>query len=55
MKLLEEMDGEERKCCKCGTTNDVTFGPDPYDDEVNGNDAPVWECDSCRQESADDT
>lgn len=44
----------EAPCKYCSTTEDVTFGPDPYDEDVNGNGTPVWECGRCRRESADD-
>jgi len=41
-------------CCVCGTTENLEYGPDPYAEDVNGDDTAVWECFSCRQQSADD-
>lgn len=38
-------------CSRCAAPN-ATFGPDPYDDQINGDDAPRWMCDGCRQQSA---
>jgi hypothetical protein len=43
-----------QKCCRCGTTTDVSLGPDPYASDVNNDDTPVWECGNCRHESAMD-
>ena len=33
---------------------EVTFGPDPYLDELYQDSTPVWMCESCRAERADD-
>ena len=41
-------------CERCGTSINVTFGPDPYALEINDDDTPVWECANCRDESAGD-
>lgn len=41
-------------CFKCRSTNDVTFGPDPYSLEIAGDDTPVWECQDCRFTSTRD-
>jgi hypothetical protein len=41
-------------CYACGSVDDVTFDPDPYADEICGDDTPVWECASCRIQSSDD-
>lgn len=44
-----------KKCCSCGKVgDDVTFEADPFAEEMNGNDTPVWECADCRRESAMD-
>ena len=48
------MDAEEPKCCGCGTTEDLELGPDPFMEEIHHDDTPVWECESCRHESAMD-
>lgn len=45
---------DEQVCFRCGTTEALTFGPDPYNSDVNDDDTDVWECDRCRQDSADD-
>ena len=41
-------------CCCCGSTEDITFGPDPYNSDINNDHTRVWECGACRQISADD-
>ena len=41
-------------CRTCRTLQDVSFGPDPYDEDVNNDPTPVWECGNCRAASADD-
>lgn len=45
------------KCSECGCKdtkeNPVTFAPDPYQEEINGDDTEVWECDKCREDSRD--
>lgn len=46
---------DEKKCCSCGKTgDDVTYGPDPYAEEIAGDPTPVWECEECRYQSAMD-
>jgi hypothetical protein len=54
--VYEEPDELEcsEPCCHCGTTKNVSFGPDPYNSDVNNDDTPVWECENCRYESAQD-
>lgn len=49
-----EIMADEQVCFRCGTTEALTFGPDPYNSDVNDDDTDVWECDRCRQDSADD-
>lgn len=44
----------EEKCESCGTTENVTFAPDPYDEDINGDDTPVHLCEHCREERAAD-
>ncbi len=46
--------GEAPKCVGCGTEVDLEFAPDPYQEEINDDATPVWECASCRVESMDD-
>jgi hypothetical protein len=42
------------KCFRCGTVEDLEYGPDPYNGDVNNNPTPVWECGYCREQSAGD-
>lgn len=37
--------------CACGSTIDVTWGPDPFEDEIRGNDTPDWICRQCWESS----
>jgi hypothetical protein len=41
-------------CITCGTTENLEYGPDPFAEEIHGDDTPVWECEACRYESARD-
>lgn len=41
-------------CERCGSTYQVTFEPDPYQEDINDDHTPVWECARCRTESAAD-
>lgn len=41
-------------CRKKYDEADMVYGPDPFDSEINGNDKPVWLCDSCHYESCMD-
>lgn len=43
-----------RNCCWCGTTKDVSVGPDPYNHDVNNDSTPVSACGKCRTERARD-
>lgn len=43
------------KCSRsyCETPyNNVTFAPDPFSSEINGDETPVWMCEQCRYERA---
>ena len=46
------------KCIDCGCEdsekNPVTLGPDPYAEEINGDNTEVWECQRCRDSSLED-
>lgn len=45
------------RCRSCGAElegEDAVPSPDPYAEEICGDDTPVVECDSCRRESARD-
>lgn len=46
-------DPQEGVCEQCGSTIDVTFGPDPYAQEIGDDETPVWLCAICIQESVD--
>ncbi|XWV26727.1 putative orfan [Tupanvirus soda lake] len=43
------------RCKDCGTTTNITFGPDPYQHEIHDDKTPFWMCDSCRYEAYMDT
>lgn len=43
-----------RNCCWCGTTEGVSVGPDPYNEDVNNDHTPVSMCRWCRIERARD-
>lgn len=55
---FSEISQEGRVCHKCGAEstpeNPITWGPDPFAEEIDGDDTPIWECKNCRDESADD-
>jgi len=38
----------------CGGTEDLDFGPDPFDQEILDDDTPVWLCEPCWQDAADE-
>ena len=42
------------QCECCGSTINVTFSPDPYEQEINGDDTDVWECEACLRRNAED-
>ena len=37
-----------------GCLGEITYGPDPYAEEIHGDDTPVWKCAEHRCESARD-
>lgn len=46
---------KRHKCIGCKELReDCIFAPDPYAQDINGNNTNVWECPVCRQNSADD-
>jgi len=54
------MDKKKRRvrCVECGELfdrEDIKYAPDPFAEEINGDDTPVWECDECRYQSYMDT
>jgi len=52
-EIKDQGDPVPQPCYQCGDT-EATFGPDPYAEEIGGDDAPVWECACCRYQSAMD-
>ena len=52
--------GDMHKCEDCDhwatdvDENPVTFGPDPFNDEINDDQTPFWMCENCRYESGMD-
>ena len=52
--VVEEVPEDTSECCiNCGNP-EATCGPDPFMDEIHGDDTPVWLCERCRYESAMD-
>jgi len=49
---------DEFTCENCGCDhteeNPVTYGPDPYRAEIAGDETPVYMCEECRFQSAQD-
>jgi len=41
-------------CRKLFEEKDIEYSPDPYAEEIDGNDDDVWECFDCRRESVRD-
>ena len=53
--LGEDTPQGERKCCLCGATDEsVSWGPDPYASEIDGDETPMWLCTSCAECRAND-
>jgi hypothetical protein len=49
------MNGEIDNVCEyCGSTKNVKYCENPFDQEINDDDTEHWICDSCYQEAADD-
>lgn len=42
------------ECPCCGHRTDLSFGPDPYDHDVHGDDTPGWLCHDCHDNHAAD-
>lgn len=45
---------KEGVCQSCGSTENVTFEADPFMDEIEHDNTPVWLCENCRDESGRD-
>lgn len=41
-------------CHDCGETKECTWQPDPFAEEIRGDDTPHWQCADCAHESAMD-
>lgn len=42
-----------KKCPKCKKKDvELFYGPDPFDQDRNGNNKPVWQCRDCHNDSA---
>ena len=58
LALPDSKENEIMICCQCGCSNTeknpVTKEPDPYQQEINDDETEVWECASCREDSAMD-
>ena len=64
LKVLAELDYRDDKpatvdtsfaqCEYCGTSDNLTWAPNPYAHEINDDDTPVWLCQGCREELAAD-
>jgi len=49
-----DIDTDFAQCEYCGTNDNLIWGPNPYAHEINDDDTPMWLCENCRQELADD-
>ena len=50
---------DQQKCFRCGwvfsiDAEEIWLAPDPFAEEVYGDCTPVWECHTCREESAEE-
>ena len=43
---------DEPVCEDCGTTEDLTFEPCPFAEDVHGDDTKVWLCEQCSNDRA---
>lgn len=54
-KTKTELAAEKAHPCEyCGSVEDVTFGPDPYDEDINNDLTPHWICTRCNNDRAAD-
>lgn len=53
-ELRKEIKIEKNICERCGTTKNVSYVVDPYDEEIHNTTRWCWLCDSCYQEYCDD-
>jgi len=51
---MNEKETNLEKCENCKSTKNVTFEANPYDAEIYNDDTPVWLCEDCRHEKAQD-
>lgn len=52
--LPELNNSEVFKCCSCGTNKNLEYSPEPYNQDIHGDNTNVLMCDKCRNESARD-
>ncbi len=52
--LLLKPGEEEPACMTCKTQKDITFAPDPYNSDIDGDYTNVWLCSDCSRDRADD-
>lgn len=45
---------EPEECSVCGGTENLIYGPDPFDSEILGDDTDVWLCETCYWISSDE-
>ena len=53
-ELKDLLKPAKKVCCRCGTTENLEYGPEPYNSDINNDQTPVWECKKCRWNSAMD-
>lgn len=41
------VEDEPKVCRDCGSTEDLTWGPDPYLEEIADDNSPRWMCPEC--------
>ncbi len=51
-ELEKATEGSPR--CGCGATEDLEWGPDPFNYEMNHDDTPLWQCSTCNESSGRD-
>lgn len=48
---------QKEQCQSCGKffpLSEIFFGPDPFAQEIYGDDTEIWLCEKCLEESASD-
>lgn len=52
--MSEYIYDDYKVCDRCGTTENLEWGPDPYMEEIHDDNTPVWECATCREQARQD-